>query len=82
MPGPMLNAIAFWNATYMQAIIDTMTAEGRTIEPELIACVSLQAHGHTNFLGRYAFMHHEAVARGELRPLRNPNSEWDFRKDL
>ena len=30
---------------------------------------------HINFLGRYAFTLPEAVARGELRSLRDPNSE-------
>jgi len=80
--GLMLNVIAFWNATYMQATIDTMKAEGHAIDLEFLARVSLQVHGHINFLGRYAFMLPEAVARGELRPLRNPNSEWDFRKPL
>jgi len=73
--GLMLNVIAFWNATYVQKIVDTQNAEGRTIDPTLLARVSLQTHRHINFLGRYAFTLPEAVARGELRPLRDPNSE-------
>jgi hypothetical protein len=28
---------------------------------------------HINLLGRYSFIVPEAVTRGELRPLRNPN---------
>lgn len=73
--GLMLNVIAFWNATYVQKIVNTHNAEGRTIDPALLARVSLQTHRHINFLGRYAFTLPEAVARGELRPLRDPNSE-------
>ena len=33
---------------------------------------------HINFLGRYEFLLPENVANGALRPLREPNSEWDF----
>ena len=74
--GLMLNVIAFWNATYMQAVVENLQASwtlgesGRT-RPR----VSPLAHRHINFLGRYAFTLPEAVARGELRPLRDPNSE-------
>jgi hypothetical protein len=32
---------------------------------------------HINMLGRYAFMLPEMVARGELRPLRDPRSAGD-----
>ena len=41
--------------------------------------VSPLAFRHINFLGRYAFDLPKAVAEGALRPLRNPNSEWDIR---
>jgi hypothetical protein len=34
--------------------------------------------GVINFLGRYDFSVPDAVANGGLRPLRQPNSEWDF----
>ena len=73
--GLLLNVIAFWNATYMQAVVDALEAEGRPVDPALLARVSPLAHRHINFLGRYAFTIPEAVARGQLRPLRDPNSE-------
>ena len=73
--GLMLNVIAFWNATYMQAVVENLKAHGRSVNPAELARVSPLAHRHTNFLGRYAFTLPEAVARGELRPLRDPNSE-------
>ena len=73
--GLMLNVIAFWNATYMQAVVENLQAHGRSVNPAELARVSPLAHRHINFLGRYAFTLPEAVARGELRPLRDPNSE-------
>ena len=73
--GLMLNVIAFWNATYMQAVVENLQTHGRSVNPDELARVSPLAHRHINFLGRYAFTLPEAVARGELRPLRDPNSE-------
>jgi hypothetical protein len=32
------------------------------------------AHEHINMLGRYTFALSDPVARGELRPLRNPGA--------
>lgn len=68
--GLMLNVIGYWNATYMQAIIDSREAPGTPIDPALLARVSPLTHRHINFLGRYSFNLPDAVARGELRPLR------------
>ena len=73
--GLMLNVIAFWNATYMQAVVENLQAQGRSVNSDGLARVSPLAHRHINFLGRYAFTLPEAVAREELRSLRDPNSE-------
>ena len=59
----------------MQAVVDRMTEEGRTVDPAQLARISPLTYRHINFLGRYAFTLPEAVARGELRPLRDLNSE-------
>ena len=72
-------AIALWNTTYIQAALDQLTREGWDISQADIARVSPLAFRHINFLGRYAFDLPKAVAEGALRPLRNPNSEWDIR---
>ena len=80
--GLTLNAIALWNTTYIQAVLDQLTREGWDISQADIARVSPLAFKHINFLGRYAFNLPKAVAEGALRPLRNPNSEWDIRIDL
>ena len=73
--GLMLNVIAFWNATYMQVVVANLQSRGHAIDPAELARGSPLAHRHINFLGRYAFSLPEAVARGELRPLRDPDSE-------
>ena len=73
--GLTLNAIALWNATYIQAALDQLTREERDISRPDVARISPLAFKHINFLGRYAFDLPEAVAEGALRPLRNPNSE-------
>ena len=73
-----LNAIAHWNAIYMQAVLDQLEREGWSIDDVDVARLSPLIWRHINFLGRYSFNLPEAVALGDLRPLRDPNSEEDF----
>jgi TnpA family transposase len=73
-----LNAITHWNAIYIQAAIDKLKAGGHPVQDADIARLSPLTWRHINFLGRYDFSVPEPVARGELRPLRDPNSEYDF----
>jgi TnpA family transposase len=73
--GLVLNVIALWNATYIQAALDQLASEGWTIDPADVARISPLAFKHINFLGRYAFELPKAVAEGALRPLRKPSSE-------
>jgi TnpA family transposase len=80
--GLTLNAIALWNSTGIQAAIDQLTRKGWGISETDIARVSPLLFTHINFLGRYAFDLPQAIAEGALRPLRNPNSERDFRIGL
>jgi TnpA family transposase len=74
----VLNAITHWNGIYIQAAINKLRADGQPVEEANIARLSPLAWRHINFLGRYDFSVPEPVARGELRPLRDPNSEYDF----
>jgi hypothetical protein len=60
-----------WNTIYMDAVLDQLRAEGYVARPEDEARLSPFGHEHINMLGRYSFAVPEAVARGELRPLRN-----------
>ena len=57
---------------YMDAALNQLRAEGFDVRPEDVARLSPLGFEHINMLGRYAFTLPDAVARGELRPLRNP----------
>ena len=76
--GLALNAVTHWNAVYMQAAIEKLNADGKPINPADLARLSPILWRHINFLGRYDITLPESVAKGGLRPLRNPTSEWDF----
>jgi Tn3 transposase DDE domain len=56
----------------MEAAVEQLRREGQEVREEDVARLSPLAHEHINMLGRYACAVHESVARGELRPLRNP----------
>ena len=48
---------------------------GFEVRDEDVARLSPLLHEHINMLGRYSFSVPDAVAKGELRPLRNPASD-------
>ena len=73
--GLMLNVIALWNATYIQAAVARLEAEGHRPDPADLARLSPLLHRHITALGRYSFTVPKAVADGELRPLRKSTSE-------
>ena len=58
----------------MDATLDRLRAEGHEVRPEDVARLSPLGFKHVNMLGRYAFTLPDIVARGELRPLREPNA--------
>ena len=70
--GVVVNMIVLWNTIYMQAALDQHRADGHSVRPEDEARLSPLGHEHINLMGRYSFAVPESVARGELRPLRNP----------
>ena len=79
--GLVVNATVLWNTLYMEAALTQMRAEGLAVQAADVARLSPLVHKHINFQGRYSFALSEAVARGALRPLRNPNErseeeEW------
>jgi len=71
--GLVLNAIVLWNTLYMDAALAQLRLEGHPIRDEDVARLSPLVHKHINFLGRYSFHMPECIARGELRPLRDPS---------
>ena len=72
--GLVVNLIVLWNTIYMDAAVKQLSAEGYEVQPEDIARLSPLGHKHVNMLGRYAFTLPDTVARGELRPLRDPRT--------
>jgi hypothetical protein len=70
--GLVVNVIVLWNTIYMQAALEQLRAEGYPVRDEDVVRLSPLGHDHVNMLGRYSFAVPESVARGELRPLRNP----------
>jgi hypothetical protein len=69
--GLVVNAIVLWNTCYMEAVLQSIRAEGRPVASADVARLSPLVHNHINFQGRYSFALSESVARGELRPLRD-----------
>jgi hypothetical protein len=49
-------------------------SEGYEVRPEDVARLSPLELKHINMLGRYAFTLLDFVARGEIRPLRDPRT--------
>ncbi len=62
---------------HMDAALNRLRAEGYEVRDEDVARLSPLGFEHINMLGRYAFTLPEPVARGELRPLRDPNTTTD-----
>ena len=73
--GLVVNMIVLWNTLYLDAVLDQLRREGYTVRPEDEARLSPFGHEHINMLGRYSFAVPEAVARGELRPLRTTQEQ-------
>jgi TnpA family transposase len=70
--GLVVNVIILWNTLYINAALEQLASEGYTIRDEDVARLSPLVFDHINLLGRYAFSVPDSVARGQLRPLRNP----------
>jgi TnpA family transposase len=75
--GLAVNVIVLWNTIYMDAALRQLRAEGYEVRDEDVARLSPLGHEHINMLGRYAFTLPEPIARGELRPLRDPGLAAD-----
>ncbi|BCR26164.1 hypothetical protein KAM429_40070 [Aquipseudomonas alcaligenes] len=59
----------------MTAAVERLKQSGYPVLDEDVARLSPLIHEHINMLGRYLFAVPDEVARGELRPLRNPLDE-------
>ena len=70
--GLVVNIIILWNTLYINAALEQLASDGYPVRPEDVARLSPLVFDHINLLGRYAFSVPDSVARGHLRPLRNP----------
>lgn len=66
-----------WNTRYQQAALDRLRAEGHDVRDEDVARLSPLGSEHVGMLGRYHFELPRGVARGALRPLRDPDASED-----
>lgn len=73
--GLVVNAIVLWNTIYMNAAVSQLRQEGFNVQDNDVARLSPLVSEHINVLGRYSFAVPEAVMRGELRPLRDPEAD-------
>lgn len=73
--GLVVNIIVLWNTIYMTAALEQLRRQGYQVLDDDVARLSPLIYEHINMLGRYSFAVPEEVARGELRPLRNPSED-------
>ena len=67
-----MNVVVLWNTIYMDTALKHLRTQGTSAAPEDLGRLSPLEHKHINFLGKYSFALADPVARGELRPLRDP----------
>ena len=75
--GLVVNVIVLWNTVYMDAALNQLRTGGFDVRDDDISRLSPLGFDHINMLGRYAFTLPDTVARGELRPLRDPTLAGD-----
>jgi hypothetical protein len=75
--GLVVNVIVLWNTIYMDAALNQLRAEGFDVHAEDVARLLPLGFDHINMLGRYAFILPDQIARGALRPLRDPTIRDD-----
>ena len=70
--GLVVNGLVLWNTRYLGVALEQLRAEGAAVNPEDVARLSPLGYDHIKLLGRYTFARAEPLARGALRPLRDP----------
>jgi len=70
--GLVVNAIALWNTRYIDAALEHLRKRGGDVLPADVRRLSPMGFAHINLFGRYYFGLSEALRKGRLRPLREP----------
>lgn len=76
--GLVVNALVLWNTRYMDASVTHLKAAGMEIKTDDLERLSPLGNKHFNVLGRYHFSTTDAVLRGEMRPLRDPEDRTEY----
>ena len=76
--GLVVNVLVLWNTIYINAALEHLRATGAmdVLDEDLVRLSPLE-HRNINFLGQYSFALSETVARGQLRPLRDPGETYE-----
>jgi hypothetical protein len=70
--GLVVNAVALWTSFYLHRAVEYLREQGEELREEDLARISPLVHEHVHVLGRYQFTLEESVAKGGVRPLRDP----------
>jgi TnpA family transposase len=73
--GLVLNIIVLWNTIYMEEVLKQLQRERFPVLESDKAHLSPLVHDHTNMNGKFVFLLPDAIAKGKLRPLRNPDDD-------
>ena len=80
--GLVTNAVILWNTLYTQQAITALRTMGAEVRTDDVVRLSPLGFEHINLHGRYQFTVTEAMARGELRPLRRLTARHGHELDL
>jgi hypothetical protein len=73
----VVNALILWTTRYRDAAVQKLRSDGLEVKAEDVARLSPVTSKHFHMLGRYHFHASEAVLRGQMRPLRDPEEMDD-----
>lgn len=78
--GLVVNAVCLFNSLYLDESVRRIREDGEEVSAMDLARVSPLMRDHVRVLGRYHFTLNESVARGGMRPLRDPTEfdEYEF----
>jgi len=76
--GLVVNMIVLWNTIYIEAALMQLQREGYSVSDDDKARLSPLIRDHINMMGQHSFAMPDSVARGELRPLRDPRADTEL----
>lgn len=71
--GLVTNAVIYWNALYLEKVLEQITVEGISYTDKDIERLSPLLFEHINFVGQYSFQYDKELENGKLRALNRAN---------